>query len=297
MFPTHVGIARRKAANLRQRAHVPYACGDCAACADGNATRAQCSLRMWGLRDAAPQAPPTYPMFPTHVGIARRRPARRRPLRNVPYACGDCAASSGGGGTGAGCSLRMWGLRAVPLRQAPGAYMFPTHVGIARPRHPSARVLLDVPYACGDCANKGHGGRYTKACSLRMWGLRARPLPRHGSPLMFPTHVGIARAAHCRGTGRHYVPYACGDCADYRPLATTARVCSLRMWGLRESPVLVRQHPLMFPTHVGIARVRSADCCGARYVPYACGDCADADAFGALVAECSLRMWGLRGRD
>ena len=50
----------------------------------------------------------------------------------------------------------------------------------------------------------------------------------------------------------------------------------------------------MFPTHVGIARRTIGDFRGGRDVPYACGDCAEAQAAKERASQCSLRMWGLR---
>ena len=50
--------------------------------------------------------------------------------------------------------------------------MFPTHVGIARQRVQVAALDLDVPYACGDCADMFLSLVTAIPCSLRMWGLR-----------------------------------------------------------------------------------------------------------------------------
>ena len=132
MFPTHVGIARRGRGRRRRRAHVPYACGDCADTRPGDHKKGKCSLRMWGLR-AEPQSEDRHEgMFPTHVGIARRYFREEPRMADVPYACGDCAAVDGTYDVRLTCSLRMWGLRAdVDHGLEPGP-MFPTHVGIAR---------------------------------------------------------------------------------------------------------------------------------------------------------------------
>ena len=66
------------------------------------------------------------------------------------------------------------------------------------------------------------------------------------------------------------------------------------MWGLRGVSLSRSSARAMFPTHVGIARIRLFASAIFRDVPYACGDCAQAmlDAFQAML--CSLRMWGLR---
>ena len=172
MFPTHVGIARRPVPSRRLPRDVPYACGDCATCVRAPLFDAECSLRMWGLREWTLDVDGAFVMFPTHVGIARRRERPSAMRRNVPYACGDCAAMSSVGRRVKGCSLRMWGLRGHYETVAEHAAMFPTHVGIARQEAYPPRQPRDVPYACGDCACARRSARGPPACSLRMWGLR-----------------------------------------------------------------------------------------------------------------------------
>ena len=174
--------------------------------------------------------------------------------------------------------------------------MFPTHVGIARRLAPDGRRRRHVPYACGDCApmlglTQGGG-----ECSLRMWGLRGHSRLPARWLLMFPTHVGIARGFPVALGAAVHVPYACGDCAVAGLRRNDAAECSLRMWGLRESPQRRAAAERMFPTHVGIARARTRMIGHSRNVPYACGDCAKAAQISLLQRLCSLRMWGLRGR-
>ena len=172
MFPTHVGIARTALASSDRGHYVPYACGDCAPPKLAVRKVKQCSLRMWGLRDSA--APPVddHDMFPTHVGIARPSTRRGMDSPDVPYACGDCARSFALFFVLFLCSLRMWGLRVFFLYRPFFAYMFPTHVGIARVPAIHSALARHVPYACGDCAARQWASCARMICSLRMWGLR-----------------------------------------------------------------------------------------------------------------------------
>ena len=294
MFPTHVGIALQQHQQDGGRCDVPYACGDCASTAWCISGATRCSLRMWGLRDGMPTMPTRNGMFPTHVGIARIRNAARIAKHNVPYACGDCAEPASGIEGGAGCSLRMWGLRGASGSSWACPRMFPTHVGIARIVNASDETPRDVPYACGDCAPLLAPHQYVFGCSLRMWGLRVGQAQGVPHPGMFPTHVGIARRVLCPTADGRHVPYACGDCAEGRSGACPALPCSLRMWGLRGGSFRRLPCPAMFPTHVGIARRLSFPRLGVPYVPYACGDCARSMSSGVSIGACSLRMWGLR---
>ena len=154
MFPTHVGIAQRAASTDGYRFHVPYACGDCATRTGLRVSRASCSLRMWGLRVTGLPAPRRNTMFPTHVGIARAFTTQFAGGINVPYACGDCAWTPCMTSAPGACSLRMWGLRGRGAGVPGRACMFPTHVGIARTGRPVHAASGDVPYACGDCAER-----------------------------------------------------------------------------------------------------------------------------------------------
>ena len=274
MFPTHVGIARCSGRGSGAVNHVPYACGDCASIATCWSARPICSLRMWGLRVDCHVLERTAHMFPTHVGIARRRRQPESSNAHVPYACGDCAVAGRRERLVAPCSLRMWGLRVDCPRTHAVTVMFPTHVGIARDCRRTAYRARHVPYACGDCA---------EALTLD-----ARAL------FMFPTHVGIARISAARAHPAMHVPYACGDCASLKSDCWRSPACSLRMWGLRDGVSNCGLGRAMFPTHVGIARPDIRRDPPARDVPYACGDCAQAQAANCRAPPCSLRMWGLR---
>ena len=128
-----------------------------------------------------------------------------------------------------------------------------------------------------------------------MWGLRGLKTRGGSAWAMFPTHVGIARTLAVAARVGADVPYACGDCATHSRPASHAGRCSLRMWGLRGGLAADGGGSQMFPTHVGIARNRRHAAGLARYVPYACGDCAGWEPTRDGISECSLRMWGLRG--
>ena len=209
---------------------------------------------MWGLRASPALQGADAWMFPTHVGIAREKESEGGRKSDVPYACGDCAWFAIRGDGPPACSLRMWGLRVQRVPLGGRDVMFPTHVGIARQPLTTSISLPHVPYACGDCARRPPGGHGLQDCSLRMWGLRARPTTAPSQSTMFPTHVGIARRGPVLGWSAGYVPYACGDCAGDRSLHAAVYGCSLRMWGLRGNPGPRACRPTMFPTHVGIAR-------------------------------------------
>ena len=274
MFPTHVGIARQTSTACGLAPHVPYACGDCACSASRRQTVNPCSLRMWGLRGRVRRQPPDVRMFPTHVGIARIEQFARMTTRNVPYACGDCALTSHRASRVSKCSLRMWGLRDRVRAGQQFRNMFPTHVGIARASSAARSASRNVPYACGDCAYLPTGLHPETQCSLRMWGLRGRVRRQPPDVRMFPTHVGIARAAGYLQEPASDVPYACGDCAGKHVLNDVRVVCSLRMWGLRGVGGTRQTGGMMFPTHVGIARTYWMTSASSSDVPYACGDCA-----------------------
>ena len=146
------GLRGRRRAPCAGSRYVPYACGDCATGVRGCGMFRRCSLRMWGLRVHEGAQPEPRAMFPTHVGIARHSRSVWRRLADVPYACGDCARDVLGRPQRSACSLRMWGLRGYTQGALVTWVMFPTHVGIARPRVRTFSSHRNVPYACGDCA-------------------------------------------------------------------------------------------------------------------------------------------------
>ena len=229
---------------------------------------------MWGLRAETGSLLVPFLMFPTHVGIARTLRVRGRSRRDVPYACGDCADDLAIEACRLSCSLRMWGLRGMPWYGPVRSCMFPTHVGIARMVSCRSPTPINVPYACGDCADGIVSLSDAYQCSLRMWGLRGYAHYLLHCTIMFPTHVGIARTLRPGRSRVGYVPYACGDCANFCGRISGRIRCSLRMWGLRGQMLEAIIDGMMFPTHVGIARGGRLAGALSGHVPYACGDCA-----------------------
>ncbi len=72
--------------------------------------------------------------------------------------------------------------------------MFPTHVGMNRPKHSRRRIRHNVPHACGDepsqeALTQDYLTMFPTHVGMNRGG-RAISLP---CPDMFPTHVGMNR--------------------------------------------------------------------------------------------------------
>ena len=89
--------------------------------------------------------------------------------------------------------------------------MFPTRVGMNRPRGFTTRIISNVPHPRGDEPN-------------RISGLN---LP----PAMFPTRVGMNRIANWPYPNARYVPHPRGDEPLARVSLWVCSLCSPPAWG------------------------------------------------------------------
>src|SRR5437870_3616652 len=76
---------------------------------------------------------------------------------------------------------------------------------------------------------------------------------------------------------------------QYLALPTT---CSPRMWGWTAARAGQGEVVPVFPTHVGMDRVRFWWTPPAASVPHACGDGPTPLGLAPEIAQCSPRMWG-----
>ena len=76
VFPTHVGMFRCRRPTWRRRASFPHACGDVPHTTSGTYAIGQFSPRMWGCSAWCRCFTSFFRVFPTHVGMFRRRGRR-----------------------------------------------------------------------------------------------------------------------------------------------------------------------------------------------------------------------------
>ncbi len=87
-------------------------------------------------------------------------------------------------------------------------------------------------------------------------------------------------------------PHACGDVPSYYVSKIAIVLFSPRMWGCSEVMVMDASFDGIFPTHVGMFRIRPAVSFAKGYFPHACGDVPGTKMNNTPSLKFSPRMWG-----
>ena len=292
VFPTHVGMDRIRKFQSLGCPCVPHARGDGPNVITPPMMLPACSPRTWGWTVRLPGACPSCRVFPTHVGMDRRRPSSICLSPRVPHARGDGPDGSQGVVELGGCSPRTWGWTAILTRFLAVAWVFPTHVGMDRDSYSAVNVPRGVPHARGDGPYSESVNQSILKCSPRTWGWTGARRPAGTTAPVFPTHVGMDRTGIRAGASRAGVPHARGDGPSFSHGFILHRWCSPRTWGWTVSLWPYGKYQNVFPTHVGMDRERGKRPFLVPCVPHARGDGPVKFAGGGSRVRCSPRTWG-----
>ena len=173
VFPTPVGMFREHWRVLHERPGFPHACGDVPGKEPPHPRSLTFSPRLWGCSVGGRHHTPGRRVFPTPVGMFRRRGRCSRWRRGFPHACGDVPSKGLPLVPGTGFSPRLWGCSVRHRHQrVPGA-VFPTPVGMFRGDRRRCGGRARFPHACGDVPPDGIPGIFTSSFSPRLWGCSA----------------------------------------------------------------------------------------------------------------------------
>ena len=112
IFPTRVGMFRRRGREADTSRYFPHASGDVPDMAARLEARALFSPREWGCSVVEPIAASGRGIFPTRVGMFRSRARAVRASRYFPHASGDVPSSRAATWRPCGFSPREWGCSA-----------------------------------------------------------------------------------------------------------------------------------------------------------------------------------------
>ena len=129
VFPTRVGMDRRTGSFPPASRRVPHASGDGPNLEPVVLELQRCSPREWGWTVRIAILTTTNGVFPTRVGMDRRRSGARCYSSRVPHASGDGPASALPIVPPWVCSPREWGWTVRRDRRALRTDVFPTRVG------------------------------------------------------------------------------------------------------------------------------------------------------------------------
>ena len=211
VFPTRVGMDRSRPSTRARTASVPHASGDGPRLRPAICAASTCSPREWGWTDLSEHLTGARHVFPTRVGMDRRRRAAMRPSACVPHASGDGPTIALTRRMTHPCSPREWGwtVWVDPAEVTPT--VFPTRVGMDRSRHREPIQRTRVPHASGDGPPELLQALALVVCSPREWGWTDLQEIARELFAVFPTRVGMDRHRPDRKHGSPRVPHASGD--------------------------------------------------------------------------------------
>ncbi len=275
VFPTRVGMDRRGAVQQSPGVRFPHARGDGPLPAGDQAPLTLFSPRAWGWTVNAAVLEGDMVVFPTRVGMDRFLSPQINTPHSFPHARGDgptrvplpshlagfsprawgWTGFGKGVKLGSGVSPRAWGWTARPGPRRAAASVFPTRVGMDRPRPPPLRGGRRFPHARGDGPLAGVAAFAQGAFSPRAWGWTVGDVALVVQDVVFPTRVGMDRRVGVQvGHGQGF-PHARGDGPPVYSVITGASAFSPRAWGWTVGTQHGSRNRVVFPTRVGMDRI------------------------------------------
>ncbi len=170
VFPTGVGMVRAHLARQVLTLCVPHGRGDGPRRGSMVSGSVACSPRAWGWSEGLRRILHRWGVFPTGVGMVRRRPFCSCPSARVPHGRGDGPCGPPWRGCPSWCSPRAWGWSGSGGPEVGVKPVFPTGVGMVRLRSGQPQPLICVPHGRGDGPVLHAELLHHHGCSPRAWG-------------------------------------------------------------------------------------------------------------------------------
>ncbi len=254
VFPTRVGMDRLFMNSGELNLCFPHTRGD-----GPISWRSRCQIcpfspHAWGWTDDWGGAAEKQAVFPTRVGMDRRRGIGHLGILRFPHTRGDGPVVEGAEELQRLFSPHAWGWTDRQHRPGLVVDVFPTRVGmdrgtLSRPRSPAC-----FPHTRGDGPPPRASCCPTQSFSPHAWGWTAdRPGVRQLQDV-FPTRVGMDRARRWRRCKYPCFPHTRGDGPSSPSTASASLRFSPHAWGWTGAlcGVVICQH--VFPTRVGMDR-------------------------------------------
>ena len=160
-------------------------------------TAATFSPHAWGWTVPARAGVGARSVFPTRVGVDRRRPSRPRRATRFPHTRGGGPRRLSPFGQRPAFSPHAWGWTAYSVSASSPIIVFPTRVGVdrggANREHPQPRFPHTRGGGPGTTAAAHSAGEF----SPHAWGWTERQEIVVEVELVFPTRVGVDRVIRC----------------------------------------------------------------------------------------------------
>ncbi len=296
VFPTRVGIVRLDFLGLTMLHRVPHSRGDSPSRPDSGSPLCPCSPLAWGWSGSSRLHTSGSRVFPTRVGMVRRRSTASPPPTCVPHSRGDGPGSAGSAGCGPTCSPLAWGWSGRSRGSFLPLFVFPTRVGMVRWCGPGRAPRPSVPHSRGDGPRDAETVERVDGCSPLAWGWSAGRLRASLRADVFPTRVGMVRHGPSCPAPTSCVPHSRGDGPATHPDRPGGDECSPLAWGWSERAAETHRARLVFPTRVGMVRAAGNwPHCRCR-VPHSRGDGPWGFYEFSGASACSPLAWGWSAR-
>ena len=277
---------------LSAAVNLPHASGDVPAARGTVHNATESSPREWGCSAEKAGCACRQRIFPTRVGMFRRRAVRIIIDLDLPHASGDVPFPRCTPKSLSPSSPREWGCSGGENVLLEISAIFPTRVGMFRINGVVHQLPVDLPHASGDVPLNPCGEPQMKISSPREWGCSALDVRAVADCAIFPTRVGMFRSSGSPWRPPGDLPHASGDVPSERYLVMRSRISSPREWGCSGRGCTARDRGPIFPTRVGMFRQPVSTLPSAVYLPHASGDVPGMYLWLLPAASSSPREWG-----
>ena len=215
---------------------------------------------------------------------------------SFPHTRGDVPLPEKGRYTGSSFSPHAWGCSALRLAVLRYFLVFPTRVGMFRPRL-CARCSADgFPHTRGDVPDCDETPRTREQFSPHAWGCSADLVALWRRGLVFPTRVGMFRWPWRAWRASSSFPHTRGDVPTCATAAPPNLSFSPHAWGCSAARPLRGATVGVFPTRVGMFRPRRRQTRAGVRFPHTRGDVPDAPSRHPARVMFSPHAWGCSAR-
>ena len=254
VFPTHVGVFRVMRRTSGTTSCLPHPRGGVPTSRTPFEVAEGSSPPTWGCSGGAAYWGDALGVFPTHVGVFRRRRQRCEGDLSLPHPRGGVPFMEPYERTRAGSSPPTWGCSVADALLLTTLPVFPTHVGVFRACCPPSWLAPCLPHPRGGVPSKVSGPGTGTESSPPTWGC-SEPRGRHVVlSQVFPTHVGVFRDPGIGALRLVCLPHPRGGVPLLVEVEATSRSSSPPTWGCSAEGDLGAPQFAVFPTHVGVFR-------------------------------------------
>ena len=215
---------------------IPHARGDGPSEEQGGVLTQWYSPRPWGWTGCELRWRGSLWVFPTPVGMDRAKRASLPLPPRIPHARGDGPTEPYTLVAYETYSPRPWGWTGPGESKRAWRDVFPTPVGMDRPKRERERRRSGIPHARGDGPSSTPPPVSLAQYSPRPWGWTARYEVEWRLRRVFPTPVGMDRGQHNGAYQQTRIPHARGDGPAGHHLHHLHGQYSPRPWGWTGRP-------------------------------------------------------------